>query len=410
LEKRSLFARIFGRSKQNSAEYTRMELINSASNSFYAWDKQIFESDIVRAAIRPKANAVGKLNAKHIRGIGESMKINPDASLRTVLEQPNPFMSMQDLLCKLTFQREINHNAFAYVKRDDFGYPVEIYPLPYSSVEIVEKGGGVFLKFWFAIGKYMHIPYEDVIHLRKDFNEHDIYGDTGTVALTNIMEVINTTDQGIVKAVKNSAIIKWILMFKSVLQPKDREMQVAEFVKNYLSIDTAGGAAASDPRYELKQVEDKNYVPNAAMMKESTLRLYAYFGVNENIVQNKYTEDEWNAFYESEIEPIIIQLSNAFTKAFFSARERGFGNKIVFESNNLQYASMQTKLGLVQMVDRGALTPNEWREVMNLTPIEGGDKPLRRLDTVQVDDEGGDEDGNKPNGEDREPNGKGKGL
>jgi len=52
---------------------------------------------------------------------------------------------------------------------------------------------------------------------------------------------------------------------------------------------------------------------------------------------------------------------------------------------------MKTKLGLVAMVDRGALTPNEWRRIMNLAPTEGGDKPIRRLDTIPVSERGGDD-------------------
>ena len=83
-----------------------------------------------------------------------------------------------------------------------------------------------------------------------------------------------------------------------------------------------------------------------------------------------------------------MQLSNELTIKLFTRRERGFGNRIVFNANNLQYASMSTKLGLQAMVDRGAMTPNEWREVLNLPPVEGGDIPLRRLDTAPV--KGGD--------------------
>ena len=306
--------------------------------------------------------------------------------IRMIFEQPNPYMSMQDVLVKLTFQREINHNAFAYVKRDDFGYPLEIYPIPYSNVELKEVAGELWVKYMFWTGKFITVPYTDIIHLRKDFNEDDFFGDPGKVALKDIMEIITTTDQGVVNAIKNSAIVKWIMMFKNVLQPKDRELAVDEFIKNYLAIEKASGVAVSDPRYELKQVEDKNYVPNALQMDKSIQRLYSYFGVNDAIVQNKFKEDEWNAFYEAELEPIVIQLSNAFTKVFFSARERGFGNRIVFESSNLAYASMQTKLNLMQMVDRGAMTPNEWRQVMNMGPVEGGDKPIRRLDTAPVND------------------------
>jgi hypothetical protein len=145
-------------------------------------------------------------------------------------------------------------------------------------------------------------------------------------------------------------------------------------------------------------VKHENFVPNAAQAKETKQRLYDYFGVNDAIVQNKYNENEYNAFYESEIEPIIIQLSNAFTNALFNSTQQSFGNKIIFEASNLAYASMNTKLNLLQMVDRGAMTPNEWRLVLNLSPIEGGDKPIRRLDTALVDDDkqkGSEEDAHK---------------
>jgi hypothetical protein len=47
-------------------------------------------------------------------------------------------------------------------------------------------------------------------------------------------------------------------------------------------------------------------------------------------------------------------------------------------------ASIGTKLNLLQMVDRGAMTPNEWRAVFNLIPVDGGDTPIRRLDTAAV--------------------------
>ena len=48
------------------------------------------------------------------------------------------------------------------------------------------------------------------------------------------------------------------------------------------------------------------------------------------------------------------------------------------------FRSFSTKMQLQQMVDRGALTPNEWREVFNLAPVDGGDQPIRRLDTAVV--------------------------
>jgi hypothetical protein len=222
--------------------------------------------------------------------------------------------------------------------------------------------------------------------LRKDFNTNDFYGDSGTHTVTSIMEVINTTDQSIVNAVRNSAVLKWILKFKSVLKPEDREIQVKDFVKNFLSITNQGGAAASDPRYDLEQVKDSNYVPNALIMDKSVQRVFSYFGVNDNIVQNKYDEDQWNAFYSSVIEPIAIQLSDAFTYVLFTEKERSFGNKILFSANRLTFASNTTKINMARdLIPLGLFTVNEMREIMELEPVEGGDKRIQTLNVVNAD-------------------------
>lgn len=395
-----LFEKMFGKKPQETV-VTRYEMVSDDGGGFYSWGGSLYQSDIVRSCIRPKAKAVGKLVAKHIRDNTSEFKINPDPYMRFVLEEPNPLMTGQVMQEKLATQLELNNNAFAYIKRDDLGYASEIYPIPCVSIEVVENTiGDIFLRFYFKNGKRMTIPYVDIIHLRKDFNDDDFFGDHPAKSLTPLMEIVNTTDQGIVKAIKNSAIIKWILKFKSVLKQEDVDAQVKNFVKNYMSIDNVnGGAASSDPRYDLEQVKPEAFVPDSKQMHETIQRIFNFFNTNDKIIQSKYTEDEWNAYYESEIEPLAMQLAGEYTRKLFSRRERGFGNKIIFEASSLQYASMSTKMALLQMVDRGAMTPNEWRSILSLGPIENGDKPIRRLDTAEVDkgnvikQEGGEKNG-----------------
>src|SRR5690625_4032060 len=116
-------------------------------------------------------------------------------------------------------------------------------------------------------------------------------------------------------------------------------------------------------------------------MNNTTKRIYDFFNTNTKIVQSRFDENEWNAYYESTIEPVALQLAGEYTRKIFSKGERRRGNKIVFESLNLQYASMRTKLSLVQFVDRAMMSPNEARKVFNLPPVEGGDELIRRLDT-----------------------------
>lgn len=374
-----------------------IKLVTEIGNGFYAWNGQLFQSDIIRSCIRPKAKAIGKLQAKHIREGQDGIKINPEPYMRFLLEEPNPYMTMQMLQEKLAYQLQLNKNAFALIVRDDFGYPSEIYPITCTGVEVIfDDRKEMYLRFTLKNGQILKVPYKDVIHLREDFNENDIFGESPQEALTSLMEVVNTTDQGIIKAIKNGAVIRWLLKFKSTIRPEDKELEVKKFVKNYLSIENEIGAAATDPKFDAQQVEPHDYVPNAAQMDRTIQRIYNFFNTNEKIVQSKYDENEWIAYYEAEIEPLAKQMSQEFTRKLFTRKERGHGNKIIFEANSLQYASMKTKLGLVQMVDRGAMTPNEWRAVMNLGPIEDGDKPIRRLDTAPVEGgefvEDGDED------------------
>ncbi len=308
--------------------------------------------------------------------------------MRFLLEEPNPYMTGQMFQEKLATQLQLNNNAFAYIVRDGSEMPVAIYPIPATTVEAVyNSSGDLFLRCYLLNGKLVTFPYVDVIHLRQDFNTNDIFGESPQKALEPLMEIINTTDQGIIKAIRNSAVIKWLLKFNTTLRPEDLKKQTAEFTNTFLSIENSGGAASTDAKMDAIQVTPHDYVPNALQMDKTTQRIFSFFGTNEKIIQSRYNEDEWNAYYEAEIEPFALQASGEYSRKLFSRKQRGFGNTIMFESSNLQYASMRTKLALYQVVDRGAMTPNEWRKILgNLTPVPGGDEAIRRLDTQPVKD------------------------
>jgi len=382
----------FNKKKLNNetAERTTYKLVTEKGNGQYIWNGKIYQSDVVRSCMRPKVKAIGKLVAKHIRETitaeGKDLKVNPDVYMRFLLEEPNALMSGQKLQEKLAAQLILNNNAYALISRDENGYPNSIYPLTGAiGVEaIYNNSGHLFLKFTMQNGKSFTFDYDDIIHLRQDFCENDLFGDSIQSSLTNLMTVIDTTDKGIVNAIKNSAVIQWLLKYTTQLRPEDLKANAQKFVEDYLETTNSIGVAATDAKADVVRVESKDYVPNAAQMDRTTKRIYSFFNTNEKIVQSLYNEDDWNAYYEAEIEPVVIDLSMEYTRKLFSRRERGFGNKITFEASNLATASMSTKLGLQAMVDRGALTPNEWRAVLNLAPVEGGNEVIRRLDTATV--------------------------
>ena len=388
---------LFDRFKNKTVSVSQYKMITENGGGFYAWNGNLYKSDIVRAAIRPKAQAVGKIVGKHIRetikdGI-KDIKINPDVYMKFLLEEPNPYMTGQMLQEKLATQLELNNNAFAYIERNDDGYPMAIYPISAGACEAVQNNSGeLFLKFNLVNGKMVTFRYSDIIHLRKDFNSNEIFGDSPAQALTPLMEIVNTTDQGIVKAIKNSNVVKWLLKFTQSMRPEDIKKQTKQFVDDYLNIESESvGAAATDAKADAIQVDPKDYVPNATQMDKTVQRIYSFFNTNDKIVQGKYSEDEWISYYESNVEPVVIQLSGEYTRKLFSRRERGFGNKIMFESSNLTFASMKTKLDLIKYVDRGIMSPNEVREILHYAPREGGDTYILRKDTGQLG-KGGDEE------------------
>lgn len=388
----------FSTTKNESVSVSNYRIITDQGEGFYSWNGNLYKSDIVRAAIRPKARAIGKIVGKHIRETikadgKKELKINPEVYIKFLLEEPNPYMTGQMLHEKLAVQLELNNNAFAYIKRDDNGFPEEIYPINAMSCDaILNKQNEMFIKFTIKNGRQVTFRYTDLIHLRKDFNSNEIFGDAPGEALTSLMEVVTISDQSIIKAIKNSNVIKWLLKFNVALRPEDIKKETKAFTDTFLNIDSeTGGAAATDAKSDAKQVDPKDYVPNAAQTDRTVKRIYSFFNTNEKIVQGNYTEDEWISYYELAIEPDVVQLSGEYTRKLFSRRERGHGNRIIFEASNLTYASMGTKMNLVYLVDRGIMTPNEVRDILHYAPLEGGDVALLRKDTGKLNDEKGGE-------------------
>ena len=388
----NIFKRLF--KNQKSETLTKYQLVTERGNSTYIWNGKIYDSDIVRACLAPYVKAIGKLCGKHIFDSQKEMKINPEPYIKCLLEYPNPLMSAQKFQEKMAAQLILNGNAFASITRDRNGMPVELFPLPAVGVEADYKNGELYLKFTLDNGKSYTFNYDDIIHLRMNYYDNDIFGNSLMPTLSPLLKINNTIDDSIVKAIKNSSLIRWLLKATSSIRTDDLKKLAKEFSESFLDTTSeTGGVAATDSKVEAQQIDSKDYVPNFEILKSVKDRIYSLFGVSEKIVQGNYTEDEWNSFYESSIEPIAVDFANEYTRKLFTAKKRSYGNKIIFEASNLACATISTKLNFLQMVDRGALTPNEWREIFNLAPVEGGDEPIRRLDTRPTT-EGGVSSGN----------------
>ena len=364
--------------KQQTQTYSQFQELGTFKSYFGSFGNNIYASDDVRACIRALSENTSKANPRStVKNIEYLLGL-----------RPNKFMNGKDFLEKLRNILEVKNTAFAFIDRDDKGNVVAIYPVPYQTFEAVEYKGRLFIQFQFAgtAMQNMAVPWEDLVVLRKDYLNSDIAGENN-FPLLGTLDVIGTMDKGLQNAVKSTANLRGILKStKAMLSPQALKEQKDRFVADYMNVQNEGGIASLDGTQEFKEINLKPTTATAEEMSDFRERVYRYFGVNEKIIKANYTESEYDAFYESRIEPFLVALSLELTYKIFTERERAFGNKIWYESNRLQFASAKTKISMVQLVDRGLMTPNEYRELFNMAPYEGGDEFVLRLDTAKTGD------------------------
>lgn len=387
---RSMISNIFGNIKPKYKTINTFKLLNNSDSSFYSWNGRLYDNNVIRSAIGTNGINAAKLNPKHIRIFENEIKNEPNKNLKRILKTPNKYMTMFDFLQKMMIQREINNNAFAYIDRDP-NIPgmdgiMGIYPLEFSSLDLLEdENSNLFIRFRFRNGDSKIASYEDIIHIRKHFSEHDFYGESNEKALRPQLEVTNATSQGITNAIKNTAFIRGILEFKNVLNPADRDKQIEDFSERYLNITKNNkGLAYTDPRYQFHETKAEPFVPNKAQMDYTKQEIYEYFNTNEKIIKGNFTDEEWIAYFETTIEPFALQMSQEMTRKIFTRTERNYGNEIICEANRLANASNATKITICEKLGH-LFTINEQREIWNRGPVEGGDRRLQSLNYVNAD-------------------------
>ena len=397
-ERRSILD-IFKKEKPNQTKsYTTFKELGNYKSSFSSFGNDIYGSDDVRTCIRALSEHTSKANAKCTdKNIERLLNLNP-----------NKYMNGKDMLAKLRNYLEIKNTAFLYIERNNKNEVIGFYPVPYASFKGLESGDRLYIRFEFNGDnvKQLVVAWDDLAVLRKDY----VYGDIGgenNKPLFKTLDVTNTIDDGLSNAVKSTANLRGILKStKAMLSPEDLKKQKDTFVKDYMNLENEGGIASLDATQEFKEI---NLKPTTATAEEADAyreRIFRYFGVSKKIITSDYSESEYDAFYESRIEPFLVALSLELTRKISSPREISYNNEVWYESNRLQYASAKTKISMVALVDRGLMTPNEYRELFNLAPYEGGDEFILRLDTDKTgntttgntnsddEEEGDNEDGN----------------
>ena len=389
-----LFDFIFGNRPKERGEYEGVfKMLNGYVPRFTSFGGEVYESELIRAAINARATHISKL------------KVETQGSARPALQNklkhgPNQFQTWSQFMYRLSTILDIHNTAFICPVYDEYGEPSGIYcPLP-NRCTIVQYNNVPYLRYEFSNGQKAAIEFAFCGILTKYQYKSDFMGETNH-ALLPTMDLIHIQNQGIQEGVKSAATYRFMAQLSNFAKAEDLARERKRFTAENFAKDAQGGGLLLFPNTysNIQQINAKPWVVDADQMKVIRESVFEYFGVNEDVIQNKAYGDAWAAFYEGAIEPFAIQFSEVMTKMLFTLREQSQGNRVMATANRLQYLSNAEKLNVSsQMLDRGIMSINDVREIWNLPPVEGGDTRIIRGEYWNADEkvnEVQDDEGNQ---------------
>lgn len=340
---------------------------------FTSWGGELYESELVRAAIDARATHISKLRV--------TMQGAARPALQAKMKHaPNQFQTWSQYLYRLSTILDVHNTAFIIPVFDEYGEPSGIFtPLP-TQCEIVQYGSKPFLRYRFGWGETAAIEMEYCGIMTRHQYKSDFFGESNH-ALFPTMDMIHIQNQGIEEGVKSAASYRFMAQLSNFAKAEDLRNERRRFTEENLSREAKGGGLLLFPNTysNIKQIEVKPWIIDDKQRELINKSVYEYFHVNEDILENRAIGDAWAAFYEGAVEPFAIQFSEVMTKMLYTLREQSQGNQVMATANRLQYLSNQDKLNVSsQMLDRGIMSINDVREIWELPPVEGGDVRIIR--------------------------------
>lgn len=381
MARRSLLSMIFGNDKKEVEPISseQLELVEGNKAVFTPYKGDFYNDPDVLACVDAIARNGAKMHPRHIRNYfskeenAEKLENVKGNLYRILAKQPNEVQNAYKFYYQVLTNLELYNNAFIYMQRNKDLKITGLYPLNYNEIKLYEYQGEVWIKFVFGRSKARFVPYKDCLHLTRFVSEDGLFGGN-TLPIRKVLDIKHILDEGIINAIKTTQSIKGVIKStKAMLKPEDVKKMRDQFVNDFInSRNNKSGIGGLDATTDFTPVKIEPTTASDSQTKQIDNKVLNYFGVSENIIQSNYSEDEWNAFYESVLEPIGLQMSLEFSNKIFTPTEKAFGNEILFESNRLQYASNKTKIELVRYAGN-IMKVNELREIFNLAPEEGGD-------------------------------------
>lgn len=380
---------VWGFLTQLRGQWRYWRMLSGQTPVFSQFGEDIYASDVVQQAVACIVNECKKLQPMHIRRHG--MDVEPvHGPVQAVLDAPNPLMTTSEMIEKIIWMRELNCNAFVLKSYTAGGDLAALWPLQPSNVEFRQYADGqMAVHFRFAGGYECDVPYDDVIHIRKNYAVNELMGGNASGQADNepllrTLRMNHALLEGTEKALKSSFAINGIVKYNTMMDKDKQIANVQELEKKLRSNDS--GLMPMDLKSDFVQLKRDVKLIDAETLKFIDSKILRNYGVSLPILTGDFTSDQMAAFYQHALEPIIVGLNQAFTKGVFSRGERATRNEIAFYPEELMLMSTGQKLEMVRLLgDSGGLYENEKRTAFGLRPLpELVGKRLQSLNYVDT--------------------------
>ena len=343
----------------------------------------IYYSDVVQQALKCIVDEMKKLNPTHVRMSGNDPVPIPESSIQKVLNNPNQLMTTSEFLEKTIWLLLMNYNAFIiptyYVWQDEKTGEERrryeaLYPINPSQVDFIEDASGrLFVTFRFWNGSSSTVPYDDIIHIKYNYSVNQYMGgnEMGQPDQRALLKTLELNEQllnGIAKAMKASYAVNGVVKYNTLLDDGKTEEALRELERKLQNSES--GFLPLDLKTDFTPLPHTSEIVDAETLKFIDEKILRNWGVPLHILKGDFTKAQYNAFYQKTLEPLIIALSQAFTKKLFSDRERSFGNRIELYPKELIFLSVEQTLEMINILSpTGGLYENEKRVALGLKPL-----------------------------------------
>lgn len=366
---------------------------------FSQFGTNIYASDVVQQALKCIVDEMKKLNPTHVRYNG-SDPAPVKSSVQDVLTNPNPLMTTSEFLEKITWLLLMNYNAFIiptyYTWVDENTgaerrYYEALYPINPIQVDFIEDASGkLFVTFWFWNGYQTTIAYDDVIHIRYNYSVNQYMGGNEMgqpdhKALLDTLELNHDLLHGIAKAMKSSYAVNGVVKYNTLIDDGRTEAALKELEKKLRNSES--GFLPIDMKADFTPLEHKSALVDPNTLKFIDEKILRNWGVPLAILTGDYSKEQYEAFYQKTLEPLVLSISQAFTKKLFTTREKAFGNRIELYPKELIFMTVSQTLEMInELSPTGGMFENEKRVALGLRPLpELEGKRYMSLNWIEAD-------------------------